>query len=52
MPGTVVRPEWYSICYLGDRNGMLKTQKKEKRLGRAGNNSQRKGYLNWILKDV
>lgn len=51
MPGTVLRPEWYSICYLGDRNGMLKTQKK-KRLGRAGNNSQRKGYLNWILKDV
>lgn len=31
---------------------MLKTQKKEKAVGRVGNDSQRKGYLNWILKNV
>ena len=27
-------PEWYSICYLQDRNGM-KTQKKERKVGRG-----------------
>lgn len=35
MSGTVLRPEWYSICYLGDRNGMLKTQKEGEEVGKG-----------------
>ena len=28
-------PEWYSICYSGDRTRVLKTQKKEREVGRS-----------------
>lgn len=44
-------PEWYSICSSQDRNGM-KTQKKERKVGRGLGMIHRGRDISWLLKGM